>query len=221
MTTGVRGQESGVRGLTLLELMVALSVLGCAFLALFDVMHLLGSGIQNQKVSSDVLTRTQGTLYDIVAELRQATAFSPNFYIEQSATQPPRITFDLVDSVDSKGNIIWGNKITYRLVKASSQQIAEFAYLNIVPGQILRDESSGTGPVTTSVIEELVPYQFVDSGVTKWGFSVSRDGSALALSISRFGTTDARGADAASAMQISTTSGVYFLRNPQVVITLQ
>jgi hypothetical protein len=202
-------------------MIIVLALLAGTFVAILDVLRLLGTGMQEETARATVTTRTQGTLYDIVAELRQATAYSPNFYIEQSAANPPKITFDLVDGVDPKGNIIWGNKITYRLVKAPAAEAKQYSYLGIVPGQILRDEIGAKTPLTTSLVEDMVPYQFVENGVTKWGFLVSRNGNSLSLSISRFGTTVAKNGSASSALSISTTSGVYFLRNPQVLITLQ
>jgi prepilin-type N-terminal cleavage/methylation domain-containing protein len=214
---GERLTVQRTRGLTLIELTVALALLASAFVGILDVLRLLGSGLQYETVRSDLSTRTEGTLYDMVAELRQAAACSSNFYIEQNAALPPRITFDLVDRIDTKGNIVWGNKVTYRLVKAPETQAAQFSYLNIVPGQILRDESGAVTPLATTVVEELVPYQFSDNGVTKWGFSVSRSGSALTLSTSRFGTTAAKNGNASQALMISTVSGTYYLRNSAVV----
>lgn len=209
------------RGLTLFELLVVLAILACAFVAILDVFQLLGRGLQVETTRAELVAHTQGRLYDIVSELRQAAGCSPNFYVEQDASKPPRISFDLVDSIDMKGNITWGNKVTYRLEKAPDAQIAAYAYLAIVPGQILRDETAANGLVSTTLVEELVPYQFSDNGVTKWGFNVSRNGSALTLSISRFGSVDARNASASNARLISTLNGVYFLRNSQLVTPLQ
>jgi hypothetical protein len=216
-----RSVRRSARGLTILEMSIVLAILACAFVAILDVLHVLGMGMKDQTVRSDLVTRTQGTLDDMVAELHQAASYSPHFSIEQNPSAPPRITFDMVQGIDNSGNIVWGNVVTYRLVNVSATQGAEFAYLNVVPGQILRDESGPTTPLSTTIAEDLVPYQFVQDGVTHWGFSVSRSGSALTLAISRFGSPGVTAGNAAAAPTILTTRGVYFLRNSQNITTLK
>jgi hypothetical protein len=58
----------------------------------------------------------------------------------------------------------------------------------IARAQLIRDEVKKTGEVLTTVVEDSVPYQFTNNGATTWGFNVSRNGSALAVNLSRLWT---------------------------------
>lgn len=218
------------RGFTMLEMTVSLSILGAIFILVFQVMQMMADGFKYSQGSSDATTRSSGAMYDIVSEIRQATAYSPNFYIEQDINKPPSITFDLVSDVDSKGNIIWGNKINYSLKVMAYPQASNFDYLDIDVGQLIRTETDPKGNAITSVVADKVPYHYIENTTSYWGFMVSRNGSALTLSLSRFadsGVNTTRRYQnvsdksfASQSLLIETTSGVYFLRNPQAVIVL-
>ncbi len=200
------------------------------FVIVLESMQVMAGGVKSSQAQSDLTTRTTGTLYDIVAELRQATAQSPHFYVEQDLAIPPSITFDLVAGVDVNGNILWGDKITYALQLMPPGDAASFDYLGIDAAQLIRTETDSQGNVTTTLIENNVPYRFSENGVTNWGFAVNCNGNAIFISLSRFadsGTLSGHtyqnvsdGSFASPKLTIVTTTGNYFLRNPQSVIVL-
>jgi hypothetical protein len=211
-------------------MVVSLTLMTFILLVVFEVMVIMAGGVKSSLAHSDLSTRTKGTIYDIVSELRQATAYSPHFYIEQDVTQPPSITFDLVAGVDGKGNILWGNKVTYCLRLMPEPHASSFDYLSIDAAQLIRIETDSHGAATTSLVEDNVPYQYTEAGVSNWGFMVSRDGNALSMSLSRFADTGGRnghsyrnvsdGSAASPTLLIVKNTGTYFLRNPQAVINL-
>lgn len=220
----------GTRGFTLLEASISLALMAFIFMVIFEVLAVMTGSTKSGIAHSDLNTNTRGVVYDIVSELRQATAYSPNFYIEQDAAEPPSITFDLVAGVDGKGNIVWGNKVTYCLRLMPDPQSRAWDYLNIDAAQLLRIETDNLGATTTTLVEDNLPYRFTEDGVTNWGFTVSRDGNALSLSICRFADSGKKsgrqirnasdGTLAAENLIIVKASGTYFLRNPQSVISL-
>ena len=178
-------------GITLVEMTFVMAILSGAFVAILALLNFIGSGMFYDTVSSDQTTRTTGTLYDIVSEVRDATAFSPNFYIEVNPDAPPKIIFDKVDGVDKDGNTIWGSKITYRLEQSNDAGGLQLqaAKSGVPTGRIIREEVFANKALTADVrtVEERVPYQFKRNGVTEWGFNITRNGSALTVTSSRFG----------------------------------
>ena len=218
------------RGLTLLEIMVTLGVVAAILVVVMESMQVMAIGVKSSQASSDLSTRTTGTLYDIVSELRQAAAYSPNFNIEQDIARPPSITFDLVAGVDGKGNIVWGNKVTYALQLMPEPEASQFDYLGVDAGQLIRTETNSLGVSTITLVEDCVPYQYMEPGISSWGFAVSRDGNALSISLSRFADSGAPsghtyqnvsdGSTLKPSVNIVRTTGIYFLRNPQSVIVL-
>ncbi len=253
MSTALHNTRLSARGLSLTELAFVMAILSASFLGILSTMDFMANGMHSETVYAEQNTRTTGTLYDVVAELRDATAYSPNFFLEVNPEKPPRITFDKVDTVDSSGNMVWGNKITYRLERVSNAASAAFEsdHAGITQGRIVREETGPKkgDPTVLSVIEDSVPYRFTKDGSPAWGFNVSRDGCALSITISRFGDTGSKsieaqknGTEAAQQVQapaptgnsstptattvqgsivITTVNGVYFLKNPQVVIPAQ
>lgn len=239
-------------GLTMVELMFVMAILSGMFVAACSTMIFIGAGMQSEAIYSDQYARSSGTLYDLVAELREAAVYSPNFYVEVDPAKAPLITFDKIDGVDSSGNTVWGKKITYRLerVTGAAAEAFEAAHSGILVGRLMREESTpnNTDPPLLMVIEENVPFKFAVNGVVTWGFNVTRDGCALSISISRFGdqhldagAQSAQNSESKTASKvtaappnsfglstvtqgsivIATARGVYFLKNPQVVIPAQ
>jgi prepilin-type N-terminal cleavage/methylation domain-containing protein len=94
-------RRRSARGFTLLEISIAIGIMGAILVLISQAIQVMSWGVRSSVAQSDSMTRTSGTVYDIVAELRQATAYSPHFYIEQDPTIPPTITFDLVAGVDA------------------------------------------------------------------------------------------------------------------------
>lgn len=223
--------HTAARGMSLLELIIGLTVLSLAFLLLIGILHVFASGMKVETVNSDQNTRVRGTLYDIGSELRQATASSPHFFIEQVPSKEPSITFDLIDSVNAEGAYVWGNQITYKLVAAPSLDTTILATSGITRAQLVREELTKSGETISSVIEDNVPLKFSNKGIVTWGFTVSRNDSALAISLSRFGDTGVNTPDAVNPLApsggsnhsviVSTANTVYYLRNPQAVQVLQ
>lgn len=239
------------RGMSLIELTFVMSILGGAFLAILSTMNFMAGGMHAETVYAEQNTRTTGTLYDVVSELRDATAYSPNFYLEVNPEKPPQIIFDKVDGVDSTGNMIWGSKITYRLEKVSTAASAQFEadHPGITQGRVIREEvfAQKNELPLVRVVEDNVPYRFTQNGTAAWGFNIAREGCALAITLSRFGDTGSVASDSKSSVNtqqqnvaqqntntleststitlgsvvISTAKGVYFLKNPQVVIPAQ
>jgi hypothetical protein len=146
---------------------------------------------------------------------------------------PPSITFDLPASTDTAGNMVWGSKVTYRLALSSKETdngLDNDGDGIVGTARIMRDEApaGAGGAVTTSVVEEQVPYRVTENGVTYWGFAVSRSVNALTVSIRRSGNThkilgntvQANGSTQGT-VATSIVKGVYYLRNSQVAIPAQ
>lgn len=195
------------RGTSMVELMFVMAILAGAFVAVLSSINFIANGMFAERVHADQFTRTTSTLYDLVSELREATIYSPNFYIEQNPSKPPLIVFDKVDTVDSTGKMVWGSKITYRLEQVSSTSSSTSGGgTAIVSGRIVREETAANSivPPMTTVIEENVPYQYTLRGVRTWGFNVTLDGCALTVTTSRFGDTGIEsGDDSASSSQLA------------------
>jgi hypothetical protein len=109
-------------------------------------------------------------------------------------------------------------------------EASNFDYLKIDAGQLIRSETDSLGNVTTSLMEDNVPYQFMENGTTSWGFMINRDRNALYLALSHFADSGgvsghtyqnvSDGSFTSPRLTIVTSSGTYFLRNPQAVINL-
>ncbi|HLX64987.1 MAG TPA: hypothetical protein VKX17_27200 [Planctomycetota bacterium] len=158
-------------------------------------MSFVANGMYSETVSADQYTRTTGTLYDVVSELREAASYSPHFYLEVNPTKAPSITFDKIDTVDANGNIVWGSMITYRLEHVATDASAQFEsdHPGVTQGRVVREEVASVNnqpqPAVLTVIEDCVPYQITQSGTSAWGFNVTRDGCALTITLSRCGDT--------------------------------
>ncbi len=203
MTTSARADTLGgspprvmrrrAPGHSLTELLFVMSILSGAFVAVLTVMNFIANGMYSERVQADQYTRGTGTFYDLTSELREVAVYSPNFYIEENPLKPPRITFDKIDSVDPvSGTMLWGSRITYRLDTALDTDGSGIAQHNgIFPGRVVREELDPKvgGLPQVMVIEENVPFQYVQNGVTTWGFNLGLDGCALTVTLSRFGDT--------------------------------
>jgi hypothetical protein len=223
-------RQRALQGFTLLEITISLGVIAAILVLIIEAIQVMAGGVCSNLAQSDSMTRANGTVYDIVSELRQATAYSPHFYIEQDPGIPPSITFDLVAGVDGKGNIVWGNKVSYALHVMPQPEASNIDYLRIDAGQLIRVETDSLGNSTASLVEDNVPYQFSENGISAWGFMVTQNGNALFLSLSHFadsGVTNGHayqnvsdGSFASPRLAIVTSAGTYFLRNPQAVTNL-
>lgn len=234
------------RGHTLLELTFTMAILSAVFAGTLSVIGFLGDAMSNENAQAAPFTRATGTLYDLGAELCEASATSPDFYIEQDPEKPPRLTFNKIVGLDAEGKIAWGSRVTFRLEPSDDQRMYDLT--GVLSARIVRDEvplDKKTTP-TSSVIEENVPYRFECGGKTQWGFDVTVDGPALTLTVSRFGGMPSslqRGTNVravnfcaptapnttatpvsvvrANAPSIVTVTAMHCLQNPQVALPAQ
>lgn len=213
------------RGMTLLEITVAMGILSVAFVGIMLFMKVMVNGLYSESIESDQQTRTAGQMYDILAEVRQATAQSPHFAVAGSTTIPPSITFDLPAGTNAVGDVVWGSQITYRLALNPGYYIDNAG--TVQDAMILRDEvpAGVGGTTTTTVIEQHVPYKITENGVTYWGFNVAVNSNALTISIRRSGDTNVNLGTSVTptgstqgTLATAIFTGTYYLRNSQVAL---
>lgn len=210
------------RGFTLIEMSIALAILGVIFVGVILLMNVIVTGMYSEGVESDQHARVAGRMSDILSEIRQASAQSPNFAVAGSATTPPSITFDLPAGSTSTGTLTWGSKVKYSLAAMPGFIDPEGSVQDAV---ILRDETQPSGAIITTVIENHVPYKITENGVVYWGFNVSVAANAVTVSIRRsgdtrtnLGTSVQANSSTQNSLATSIYSGTYYLRNPQSAI---
>ncbi len=213
------------RGVTLVEMTVAMAILGTAFVGISLFMNVMVNGLYSETIESDQQTRTAGKMYDILAELRQATAQSPNFHVVTATSSvPSSITFDLPASTNPAGNVVWGSKVTYRLALNSGQYIDSAA--TVQDAMIMRDALDPvSGTTTTTVIEQHVPYKITENSVPQWGFNVTVNTNVLTIAIRRSGDTNVNLGTTVTAtgstqgtLATAIFTGTYYLRNSQTAM---
>src|SRR5262249_30235156 len=156
----------------LTEMLFAVGILGGAMVATLAVVGFLGDATRYEAGQADPLVHTTGTLYDLDAELCDASASSPNFYVEQDPLKPPSITFDKLNGVASQGQPVWGSKVNYHLESATPivpmSALSTSSPINV--GRIVREETPlGSTAPQVNVVEENVPCQFINKGAPAWG----------------------------------------------------